>query len=81
MHTTRSFTSHHFVSSHRHTMMSTVRCLEVKTLGKNKDTAGSGTDDYSTVETSFQPSAGTAAASFDLLCSLPVSLPTKRRKG
>lgn len=65
--------------------MSTVRCLEVKTFGKNQDAAGSGTDDYTTVETSFQPSAGTAAESFDLLCSLPlrltVSLPTKRRKG
>lgn len=87
MHTTPSFTSHQFVPSHRHTLMSIVRCLEVKTFGKNQDAAGSGTDDYGTVETSFQPSAGTAAESFDLLCSLPlllsltVSLPTKRRKG
>lgn len=40
-HTTPSFTSHQFVSSHRHTLMSTVRCLEVKTFGKNRDAAGS----------------------------------------
>lgn len=86
MHTPPSFTSHQFVPSHRHTLMSTVRCLEVKTFGKNKDAAGSGTDDYSTVETSFQPSAGTAAESFDLLCSLPLLLsycfsPYKKEEG
>lgn len=66
--------------------MSTVRCLEVKTFGKNKDAAGSGTDDYSTVETSFQPSAGTAAEVLIYYVPSPsfcltVSLPTKRRKG
>lgn len=43
--------------------MSTVCCLEVKTFGKNKDAAGSGTDGYRTVETRVQPSAGTAAES------------------
>lgn len=85
-HTTPSFTSHQFVPSHRHTLMSIVRCLEVKTFGKNQDAAGSGTDDYSTVETSLQPSAGTAAESFDLLCSLPLLLsycfsPYKREEG
>lgn len=40
-----------------------MRCLEVKTFGKNKDAAGSGTDGYRTVETRVQPSAGTAAES------------------
>lgn len=66
--------------------MSAVRCLEVKTFGKNKDAAGSGTDDYSTVETNFQPSGKTAAESFDLLSSLPLLLsycfsPYKKEEG
>lgn len=85
MRTPPSFTSHQSVPSLRYTLVSTGHCSDVRTFGKTEDAAGSGTGDYSAAAASFQPSTGTAAERFDLLCALPlllstVALPIERRK-